>query len=649
MLLKITGMGLFFDEHSYLRSGWNWLDMSIVLAGIIQFIIPPDSGMKVSILRMFRVIRPLKTISSLKNLITILSTLLSAMPYILNTLLILCFFLVIYSIIALQVFKGNLKRRCFDPSTGFMLDQKLVGLNDSSYSGVLCGYDSCIENYICGKMVDNPNEDTTSFDNILWTLYVLVQGITLENWSYNMYYVIRTTDYIGVLFFFISLSFIGAFIFVNLLASVISNSYHEQANMKIKKRIEENNKARNYEVEEYIEFRSKERFGNKIENFINGKTQESNIFDIIQSERGNDIKMNKLKPDNKLVSIEELTPLFLNNRKSLEKNGSQVATKKNSDEKNEIDGKNGEYSITQFQTKLKIVSNGNNNQINLDTEAEKQQQFKGSQSNQSLKNTWTSKLRLKNIFKKDNSKNLKEKYKKYKLEVNFENEYESENINDVIEMSLIKKNEMKERIFAEKIKRGKYEICYKTMDNIQKIKIDRKKNNDFQKMKEFMRCNENEGNEIIKSLFKMENGKNMPLKISPESFSFQKKIESLFDKQTKNKKKFFLSKINIKYNKEENVRKKKRLKSLVFSQEEIAFSLNEILDENPENKKQNEEFINDHLYKSVLQFQYENKKITDKINDLDIDLRWSGRDILDFENKKKKRKVMKTTTYSYFF
>jgi len=41
-------------------------------------------------------------------------------------------------------------------------------------------------NYICGKMIANPSQNTNNFDTIFWSLLNIYQISTLENWSFIM-------------------------------------------------------------------------------------------------------------------------------------------------------------------------------------------------------------------------------------------------------------------------------------------------------------------------------------------------------------------------------------------------------------------------------------------------------------------------------
>lgn len=665
MGLKILGLGLIWYEISYLRSGWNWLDMTIVITGYLPYILSSETGWKISVLRVLRVIRPLKTISALKNLMMIISTLFSAMPYILNTLLILFFFLLIYSIVALQIFQGNLKQRCIDPASGLMEPQ--ISIIDPSYFGIMCGYDDCPNKSICSKMIKNPNFDTTSLDTFLWALFIMIQEITLENWSYNMYYVIRTTDYYGVLTFFLSLAFIGAFIFLNLLASVISTSYEEQAQIKTTKKEEENSRLYNESVQHYLEYKSKlrakKRFIDlKTEDFEKNQIRYQDVKDAIafqtnemlpleielqqhiESQKKEQPKIVQIR--NKLLSIEEMTPFFLKKKDSLGNTTlPQEESKKNSNEKNDngenkknnlpisnfsLNGEKNQATITSIKDE-KILKNPYNNFTNSETELPIIQRMS--------QNKWVTKLKLNKLFNAFGSENLEKKFKGLKLQINHSCEFEFDSIMDVIAETMVIKKNKQNQIFALQYKSCKFEIDYQKRENFKLHKLQRKKNIDLEKVKQFLEMDENISVEFVKSLFwNEETGLKLPLKITSHSFAFQNKIDNLFKIYQKKKKRFFnFSQLHQKSGINGNVtRKKKRPPTIVFSLPHVIHSMNEILNAEKEEEDKNEinEFSNEEMYKLVLEFDYKTKKINEKIKDLNVDLRWSGREILRFDNKK---------------
>ena len=63
----VVSLGFIFNKGSYLRDSWNILDFVIISSGYVGMILA-GSGVNLSVLRSFRVIRPLRTISSIQGL-----------------------------------------------------------------------------------------------------------------------------------------------------------------------------------------------------------------------------------------------------------------------------------------------------------------------------------------------------------------------------------------------------------------------------------------------------------------------------------------------------------------------------------------------------------------------------------------------------
>lgn len=77
-----------------------------------------EGGFSLSGLRAVRVLRPLRTISSIQGLKLLVTALLSALPLLGDTLIVLLFFFLIFAIGGVQLLMGYLKRGCFDVVTG---------------------------------------------------------------------------------------------------------------------------------------------------------------------------------------------------------------------------------------------------------------------------------------------------------------------------------------------------------------------------------------------------------------------------------------------------------------------------------------------------------------------------------------------------
>lgn len=128
-------------------------------------------------------------------------------------------FFVVFAIAGTQLLSGLLKKRCVNIETGIMMD------DGGDQDGAMCGGRAvCPDGYFCGKQNENPNYGVTNFDNLLYSLLVVFQCITLEGWSDIMIeYQMTFSDASFILFLMIV--FIGAFFLVNLLLAVINSSF----------------------------------------------------------------------------------------------------------------------------------------------------------------------------------------------------------------------------------------------------------------------------------------------------------------------------------------------------------------------------------------------------------------------------------------
>ena len=224
MFLKILGLGLIFAKNAYLKDPWNILDFVIVLSGYATLITEGsaasgDSGgesLDLAGLRVFRVMRPLRTVSSIKGLRVLMQALLQAIPLLRDTVIILAFFALIFAIAGTQLLAGNLKHRCFAVQTGRYLDSdQLCGAGGAS---------ECPGGYICGRSNANPNFGVTNFDNIMYSVLVVFQSITLEGWSDIQRQMQRAYTYL-IFIYFLPLVFIGAFFLLNLTLAVINSKF----------------------------------------------------------------------------------------------------------------------------------------------------------------------------------------------------------------------------------------------------------------------------------------------------------------------------------------------------------------------------------------------------------------------------------------
>lgn len=221
LALKVMAKGFVFNRGAYLRYFWNWIDCLIVITGFIPFVMTGSDAFNINSLRILRVFRPLRAIGFIHEMKHIIHCLVKCIPNFINIMVIYSFFLGFFGIIALQLFSGVLKKRCFNAETGHLLDPTA----DASVVGVLCGYEECPTDYICGKIINNPGYNVTNFDNIFWSLLMIFQTFTI---NFNLFIVAKTYEFYSAVFFFTLVAFIGLFLLMNLMISVMSTAYEAE-------------------------------------------------------------------------------------------------------------------------------------------------------------------------------------------------------------------------------------------------------------------------------------------------------------------------------------------------------------------------------------------------------------------------------------
>ena len=97
-------------DQSYLKSAWNRLDFAIVIVSIISLAMPVEASESLTtfkVIRMARLLRPIRVISRNEGLRVSIQALYVSVPAILNLLVIVLLFMMIFGIIGVNLFKGK--------------------------------------------------------------------------------------------------------------------------------------------------------------------------------------------------------------------------------------------------------------------------------------------------------------------------------------------------------------------------------------------------------------------------------------------------------------------------------------------------------------------------------------------------------------
>uniref|UniRef100_A0A7S3IWC4 Ion transport domain-containing protein n=1 Tax=Strombidium inclinatum TaxID=197538 RepID=A0A7S3IWC4_9SPIT len=199
--VKILSMGLIMSKGCYLRDGWNCLDFAVVVTGLLQFI--PGLA-NTSALRTFRLFRPLRSLSAIPSMKLLVNTLLNSVRQLSNILVLDNFFILTFAIFGLQMWQGTMHQRCREterPVNGtWPIVQDDLRICGSFHScSVACGslYETTfIENgtevtYEISEDIDKSEElkllefnyGITNFDEIGGAYLTIFQVTTLEGWA----------------------------------------------------------------------------------------------------------------------------------------------------------------------------------------------------------------------------------------------------------------------------------------------------------------------------------------------------------------------------------------------------------------------------------------------------------------------------------
>jgi len=247
--IKVTAMG-FIGQNSYLADSWNRLDFVVVAFGVVD-LIPQLELPGVTLLRMARVLRPLRAINRLPGLRILIKLILETLPMLGSVVLLCTFLFVVFSILGVQLLSGVLRNRCYDADGQEYCDT--VGGEDCLY---ICTIAPDKGMLLCPPLADrfknfdyapgpsyatckadgpNPDSGVTSFDDFFHAFITMFVVISMEGWTEVMYMAQDAYSFwIWIFFLFTVIS--GGIMAINLFLVVITSQF---TNTKAKDKAEQ--------------------------------------------------------------------------------------------------------------------------------------------------------------------------------------------------------------------------------------------------------------------------------------------------------------------------------------------------------------------------------------------------------------------------
>ncbi|NWX40296.1 SCN5A protein, partial [Steatornis caripensis] len=225
-LIKILARGFCLNEFTFLRDPWNWLDFTVIVMAYVGAFSSKLGS--VSVLRTFRVLRALKTISVVPGLKIIVGALIQSVKKLADVMILTVFCLSVFALIGLQLFKGNLRQKCIRNSTVFSKTPESYEMfaNDTAPLFVIT-FRICPPDYVCLKIGPNPDYGFTSFDTFGWAFLSLFRLMTQDYWERLYQQTLRASGKVYILFFMLVI-FLGSFYLVNLILAVVTMAYEDQ-------------------------------------------------------------------------------------------------------------------------------------------------------------------------------------------------------------------------------------------------------------------------------------------------------------------------------------------------------------------------------------------------------------------------------------
>jgi hypothetical protein len=219
-ILKIIAFGVCCGPRTgYLRDPWNILDFIVVLSGLFE---RTAGGTGLGFLRLFRLLRPLRSLNAVPEMKILVKTVMSAFLKLGNVSLLFVFLVMLFGITGISLMNGVFYRQCYVTPNPQLIEtggefcwewiptgeERLCGGNYMCLNGGHCkGYEDdpvpefapefaggrrdypFCENSQSAMTKVFPETDFVHFDHLGGAFLLIFQSMTLEGWTEIMYMV----------------------------------------------------------------------------------------------------------------------------------------------------------------------------------------------------------------------------------------------------------------------------------------------------------------------------------------------------------------------------------------------------------------------------------------------------------------------------
>jgi hypothetical protein len=236
MLVQMVARGLVRGRHAYLRDGWRWLDLLIVVVSVVSVVEQSGNLKALRAVRALRALRPLRAVTSFPRLKLVINAMFAALPRVKDVGIVLLLVSYAFAVVGLQVFRGQ-QDACND--SAITSQQACTGT--FNVTGDLCGWlptlaqeDACRGSYYGARFPRMWAPYPENWDNIFSGMLTSAKAISGENWPK---YMLHLADAQGAglgpsrdarpwnALFWILINFLLNMVLVELVAGIIADAY----------------------------------------------------------------------------------------------------------------------------------------------------------------------------------------------------------------------------------------------------------------------------------------------------------------------------------------------------------------------------------------------------------------------------------------
>jgi hypothetical protein len=170
VLLRVIAQGAIYGSSAFLADGWGWLDLLIAVTGLLQDFLPKGTLPNMSIIRVAKILKPLRVITHIPQLRLIVIFILNVLPVLNIVLILVVFIYFVFGVIGVQLFAGVLSQQCYNHESGLQLP-----------SGAICALDldqgsaHCPADYTCLPLGKGIRHGIVTFDSVGASVMTVVQ------------------------------------------------------------------------------------------------------------------------------------------------------------------------------------------------------------------------------------------------------------------------------------------------------------------------------------------------------------------------------------------------------------------------------------------------------------------------------------------